>query len=354
LDGALRGETLCHWENFSWLSFLRPSGTPCYTVTYLPAVKGRNTGLVARVRHDLTPVFDSTRPLVPLLALVGMGTTALVFTGLWFLVRKLDRLLRTQQELIERVHADLRDRNRLLDDINRRKDEFLSICSHDLRSPLVSIAAGSKVLLTQRQGPLNGQQTEIVASFEAKAKDLLHLINDLLDVARIEAGREELHLERFDLARLLLEVSEAHREPAAHRQAVLTLAAPPEGLVLVADRIKVLRICHNLVSNAVKHTRPGEILIRLRAEAGAARLEVIDRGPGIPAEELPRLFERFSGLARNKRTREEGTGLGLFIAKSLAELHGGTIAVHSEVGHSATFVVCLPLEPPKTSAPAAV
>ena len=313
--------------------------------SYIPVRRDHRTLAVARVRRNLSPSLQEYYRILPTL----MGTTALiaigVFAALWLLVRRADSTLRRQGDEIESAWRELAERNRQLEELNQRKDEFYAICSHDLRSPLLSVQAGCKVLLSERSGHASATPQEILAESLRSSELALRLVDDLLDLARIEAGAERLELEELDLGELSRQAVESFRFIASGRSVALRLEVPDESVSVLADRVKVLRIVDNLLSNAIKHSPEDEVTVRVERAGGEVHLSVTDRGPGIRPEDRRRLFDRFTRLARGKRTRAEGTGLGLSIVRELAELHGGTVSVSSEVGRGTTFRVTLPSRP---------
>ncbi|MCU0253339.1 MAG: HAMP domain-containing histidine kinase [Acidobacteria bacterium] len=297
---------------------------------------------VAAVRREFTSALGLAQRVVPWLVVLAALAALAAFAALYLLVRRADQLIRSQAAAIECARRELERRNAELVALHRRKDEVLAVCSHDLRSPLLAVHAGCRLLL--HDTPENGAAAEILHENLRSAETVIHLVDSLLDLARIEAGVDAPRLEPVDLAALAQEAASGARRYAASRDVALALeersGRPP---VVAADRMMLLRVVNNLLSNAIKHAPPGSVVtLATRREEGAIALAVSDRGPGIGPEQATRLFERFSPLARDRRTREEGTGLGLSIARQLVELHGGTIHVHSVPGQGATFEVLLP------------
>jgi signal transduction histidine kinase len=297
---------------------------------------------VAAVHREFTPALGLAQRVVPWLVLIAGLAALAAFAALYVLVRRADRLIRSQAEAIGSAQHELERRNAELIELHRRKDEVLAVCSHDLRSPLLAVHAGCKLLL--REAAENGSAAEILHENLRSAETVIHLVDSLLDLARIEAGVDAPRLAPVDLATLAEEAAADARRYAATRGVTVTVEGCTEGPVIVAaDRLMLLRVVNNLLSNAIKHTPAGSaVTLATRRERGRAALSVTDRGPGIGAEQADRLFERFSPLARDKRTRAEGTGLGLSIARQLVQLHGGTISVRSAPGEGATFEVLLP------------
>ena len=232
---------------------------------------------------------------------------------------------------------------------NRSKSEFLANMSHELRTPLNAIIGFSEVLEERMFGELNAKQAEYVNDIHTSGKHLLLLINDVLDLSKIEAGRMELELSCFDLGQLLDNSMTMLRERAQRANLALTLEAG-EGLEdWVADARKVKQVVVNLLSNAVKFTPPGGA-VRVRARrleaAGTplAEVSVVDTGVGIAPEEQAVVFEEFRQARGDYLRKAEGTGLGLSLSRRFVELHGGTLRVDSRLGEGATFTFTLPLQ----------
>ncbi len=243
-------------------------------------------------------------------------------------------------EEIQQAAARLRE-------IDRLKSEFLANMSHELRTPLNSILGYAEVMLMGIDGELTPDMQEDVEAIFENGKQLLRLINDVLDLTKIEAGRLTLNKEPVDVLPLL-EEARAHNLGLLHR-----MVKPVEIFVSVdmplprvmADPARLAQILNNLLSNAVKFTEAGEIHLRADHNPTMERvcIEVVDSGVGIPTEMLPHLFERFHQVDGSSTRRAEGTGLGLAITKHLVDLHDGEISVTSEVGRGSAFTVCLPV-----------
>jgi signal transduction histidine kinase len=344
-EAARSGQVTLRWETRSSLPlYLLRSGRHGLVETYAPAkVQGRPVAGVVGIRRDLSMVVAAAHRMVPpILAIFGTGTLV-VFGGLWLLVRAADLRLQRKRQAIEDANVRLAEQNARLQEYSRRKDQFVATCSHDLRSPLISIQAGCTVLLSKKQGPLNTTQEEILVESLSRSRNVIHLINDLLDLARIEAGCERLVVEQLDAVEIVREALRLHEEMAHPRKIALRVEGPGGGAPIQADRLKLLRICNNLISNAIKHSPPGEVLARVSRAAESVRIQIEDHGPGMTADEQTKIFERFSS---GKRTRDEGTGLGLTITRELVALHHGRIEVLTAVNKGTTFVVSLPAQQP--------
>ena len=246
-----------------------------------------------------------------------------------------------------RLFHEIQDKSQQLELANQHKSEFLANMSHELRTPLNAIIGFSEVLTEQMFGDVNAKQMEYLQDIHSSGQHLLTLINDVLDLSKIEAGRMELDLSCFDLG-LLLDNSLTLVRERAQRHGLTVALEVGEGLnEWVADARKVKQVVVNLLSNAVKFTPTGgRVTVRARradaADRQMAEISVTDTGVGIAPEEQALVFEEFRQASGDYLRKTEGTGLGLSLAKRFVELHGGTIRIDSERGHGATFTVTLP------------
>lgn len=249
---------------------------------------------------------------------------------------------RRVEEQIQLLNKDLEQQNREVERANRLKGEFLASVSHELRTPLNAIVGFSHLLGEQREG-LNEEQKRFVGYISQGARHLLTLINDILDLSKIEAGRLELRAERVAIASVLEEVLVAVRPSAELKQLHLD-SQVPSNLEIVADRTRFKQILFNLLSNAVKFTPiDGAVTIEAHVGDDGFQLRVSDTGIGIAPEEIDAIFEKFHQASATTKGIREGTGLGLAITKSLVELHGGRIWAESKVGSGSKFFVDLPV-----------
>ena len=269
---------------------------------------------------------------------------------------------------LKQFEAALKAKNAELEDASRMKSEFLANMSHELRTPLNAIIGFSEVLKDGLMGDLTDQQRGFIGDIFSSGKHLLSLINDILDLSKVEAGKMLLDLEPVQVGSLLSNSLSIIREKAAARSVRLRTVVSEGIPTFDADARKVKQIVYNLLSNAVKFTPVGgEITLRAsvvpRDQVGIVNgpwagrgsplaesafdefleLEVVDTGIGISVEALPMLFQPFSQIDSGLARRFEGTGLGLALVKLLAELHGGTVAVESAVGEGSSFTVWIPL-----------
>lgn len=230
---------------------------------------------------------------------------------------------------------------------NIHRDEALQCLSHELRMPLNAIIGFAEVLLARTFGELNAKQEDYLAGILQSGSHLLAVINDILDLSRLEAGKARLVLEGFPLPELLHHVVDMVRGQAGQKGISLDLVIVPSVDMINADALKVKQILLNLLSNAIKFTSEGgSVCIRARRRGKQVAISVSDTGIGIPAEECERVFEEFYRVDALQERGCEGSGLGLALVKRLVELHGGSVRVESEVGKGSTFTFAIPLKPP--------
>jgi len=246
-----------------------------------------------------------------------------------------------------RLFNEIQDKSRELEQANQHKSEFLANMSHELRTPLNAIIGFSEVLSEGMFGDVNEKQLEYLRDIHSSGHHLLTLINDILDLSKIEAGRMELDLSRFNLALLLDNATTLVRERALRQGLTLTLEVDPQLGDWVADQRKLKQIAINLLSNAVKFTPAGgRVTLRARALENAAvnavEIAVVDTGVGIAADQQALVFEEFRQAGGDYLRKTEGTGLGLALAKRFVELHGGTMRLDSAPGQGSTFAFVLP------------
>jgi PAS domain S-box-containing protein len=238
-------------------------------------------------------------------------------------------------DVTERVHAERERRS-----AEAARDRFYAMASHELRTPVSAVMLYNELLLGHTFGTLSPEQREAVERSQRCAADLLELINDLLDLSKLEAGQMESRIEEVDLVELARGAVSAVQVLADEQRCAVSLDLPSEELVVAGDGRRVRQILLNLLSNALKYGRGSPVSLRVAREGGRAVAEVRDRGPGIPPEDRERIFQDFVRLGD---APGQGTGLGLPIARRLAELLGGSLELASEVGSGSTFRLTLPL-----------
>jgi PAS domain S-box-containing protein len=249
---------------------------------------------------------------------------------------------------------DVTERKRFeqsLQEANRMKSEFLANMSHELRTPLNGIIGFTEFLVDEKPGPLNSKQKEYLSDVLNSARHLLQLINDVLDLAKVEAGKMELHPEVFPLRKAVEEVT-AVIKGIAQKKRIAVVVQVGEGLEdVLLDQHKFKQLLYNLLSNAVKFTDDGgKVEIRAsRLTPDRLEVRVSDTGIGIKPEDINRLFTEFEQLDAGPARRFEGTGLGLALTKKIIEFQGVYVTVESEQGEGSTFSVVLPIPRPEAS-----
>jgi len=271
------------------------------------------------------------------LRLVRFALAAVLLLGGLALGIVLDTVIRQRREL--------RETSRRLDAASRHKSEFLANMSHELRTPLNAIIGFSDVLLEGMFGELNAKQRDYLQDIRGSGAHQLSLINDVLDLSKVEAGRLELELAPLMMADVIATGMTLVRERAAAHGVALESEVPSDLPLITADARKVKQVLVNLLTNAVKFTPSGgRVTARAQRSDGEIAVSVSDTGVGIAKADQARIFEEFA-QARHGAATEEGTGLGLTLTKRLVELHGGRIWVQSDIGAGSTFTFTLPIRP---------
>ena len=245
-----------------------------------------------------------------------------------------------------RLFREIQDKSHQLEVANQHKSEFLANMSHELRTPLNAIIGFSEVLIERMFGELNDKQDDYLKDIHSSGKHLLSLINDILDLSKIEAGRMELDVENFDMPAALANALTLVRERAQRHGIALSLQVAPEVGEIRADERKFKQILVNLLTNAVKFTPDGgKVDVRAQLVDGVLQVAVADTGIGIAPEDQGAVFEEFRQVGRHYTNKQEGTGLGLTLTRRFVELHGGTLTLQSEPGRGSTFTFTLPAQP---------
>jgi signal transduction histidine kinase len=243
-----------------------------------------------------------------------------------------------------RLFREIQDKSRQLEVANKHKSEFLANMSHELRTPLNAIIGFSEVLLERLFGELNEKQDDYLKDIHSSGRHLLTLINDILDLSKIEAGRMELEPSTFDLASALSNATTLVRERAQQHGIVLGQQVDSQLGEITADERKFKQILVNLLSNAVKFTPDGgRIDVTAHRKEDNVLIAVHDTGIGIAPEDQAAVFEEFRQVGRDYTSKQEGTGLGLTLTKKFVELHGGRIWLESEPGKGSTFTFTIPV-----------
>ena len=241
------------------------------------------------------------------------------------------------------LFRDLQEQSDALERASRHKSEFLASMSHELRTPLNAVLGFSEVLLERMFGEINERQEEYLHDIHGSGQHLLELLNEILDLSKVEAGKMELECSTFDLHAMLDHAVSMLRERAGARGVELSVHVDPDLDEVYADELRLKQVVLNLLTNAVKFTREGgSVVVRARRHGSELHLTVADTGVGIPEEDRQRIFESFQQGGRGT-TREEGTGLGLTLSRRIVELLGGRMWLESEVGVGSTFGFCVPV-----------
>jgi len=229
-----------------------------------------------------------------------------------------------------------------LREIDRLKSEFIATASHELRTPLTSVQMGVHLLLEGALGDLTDQQNEVLQACRQDCERLDKLMRDLLDLSKIEAGESQPQLAAISARDLLTTAVEELRPKVEAKDLRLSVDAPVDLPWVLIDRLQIERVISNLVINALRHTKNGEIKINAEQRDNHVAISIGDTGSGIPTEYLPHIFDKFVQVPD---APTGGAGLGLTISKSIVEAHGGQISVQSQVGRGSTFTFTLPLAP---------
>jgi signal transduction histidine kinase len=257
----------------------------------------------------------------------------------------LEHQVRERTRELTSALSRLDEQTRELESASHHKSAFLANMSHELRTPLNAISGFSQVLRKELYGEINEKQAEYLDDILASARDLLSLIDDVLDLSKVEAGQIELQVVPFSLPAALERGVVIVRERASREGVRISLSSDPGIDTVIGDERRIRQVLFNLLSNAVKFASAGGTVgVAAASVDGEVRVSVTDSGPGIAPEDQARIFEEFQQAAAGKEQRE-GTGLGLALSKRLVELHGGRIWVDSELGKGSTFVFTLPAPP---------
>ena len=299
--------------------------------TWLDELRRVFAGETIRGQHDIRMVTGEVRTFLSNVAPVVVAGEIIAAIGTSLDITEEKEAARELEEAKERAEV-----------ADRLKSTFLATMSHELRTPLNSIIGFTGILLQNLAGPLNDEQTKQLGMIQASARHLLDLINDVLDISKIEAGELEVTIERFDLPALIMERVEVSRPLAEAKDLDLRVDLGEGVGEIESDRRRLGQIIANLLSNAIKFTESGQVGVRCEATDGQTRIDVEDTGIGIHEEDREKLFTPFQQIDTGLTRQYEGTGLGLSICKRLIDKLGGTIGVESEPGRGSVFSVRLP------------
>jgi PAS domain S-box-containing protein len=301
-------------------------------------VTGNNSILGKRIEFAAMRSDGSEFPIE--LSLTSIRTTA----GPLFIAYIRDLTEQKKQEAERERSRELEEQNIRIQEANRLKSEFLANMSHELRTPLNAVIGFAQLLADEKVGPVSTDQKGCLNDILTSGQHLLQLINNVLDLAKIEAGKMELVPETFSVKKAADEVCAVMRTAAMQRYVKIRVDAAPNADLVTLDHLKFKQVLYNLLSNAVKFSHDyGAIEVAFSLDScQQLRLQVRDYGIGIKAEDMPRVFREFEQLDSGAGRRFPGTGLGLALTKKIIELHNGSIRVESEFGKGSTFIVALP------------
>ncbi|MEI6315595.1 MAG: ATP-binding protein [Syntrophus sp. (in: bacteria)] len=247
---------------------------------------------------------------------------------------------------LSNLSRELQKTNAELTKLNELKNQFLGMAAHDLRNPIGVILTYSDFLLEEAEGVLKEEHTQFLAIIRRSSEFMLSLLNDLLDIAKIESGRLDLELEPADLAALIRNNVLLNQSLADKKAIRIIFRDEAPLLAVLMDSMKIEQVLNNLITNAVKFSPPGTTVeVNISKSADQLTLSVRDEGQGIPEDERKKLFQPFSRTSVKSTGGEKSTGLGLAIVRKIVLGHGGKIGVDSEVGRGSTFYFTLPLKP---------
>ena len=354
-----------------WAVFIERPADEAYDALYASLLRTSTLLLIGLAMAVLASYFVARRVLRPLRAL-GEGVTRIGSGDLGFrvnlktgdeietLAEQFNKMTGALQEAYNRLEDKVAERtrelvtaNEKLKELDKLKSDFLSNVSHELRTPLTAIEGLAANMLDGITGTLNEKQIEYLTDVKASSDRLARLIEDLLDLSIIAAGRAEMRPATISLDALLREVAFGLRTMATNKLTNLELDSPEPGLSVWADRDRIAQVLTNLIGNAIKFAPPeGKVIVSAHRNGGGwAQVSIADTGPGIPPEEVKNIFDEFYQVTRPGKEKSLGVGLGLAISKKLVAMHGGKIWVESEIGKGSKFHFTLPTQP-KTDMPA--
>lgn len=338
-EEALAGKVSVRWEADTWWPAVLLRADPLGVAeTYAPVrVAGRQVA-VARVRRDLTVMLAPAQHVLPRLLLLGALVASVVFASLWLLVRRADRLLKRQHVELEEARMQLEARNRLLEELNRRKDDFYAMVSDDLHAPLLAMRDGLQLLVVEGGDALNPFQREVLTENLRCAGAAVDLVENLLDMSRIDEEEDDLRLGPVDLVSLVRAVVATSQALAASRDVKLDVKAPVGEVEVEGDRRKLLRVVNVLVSQSIKHAASRPVTIVLDNGGAEVLLQVRNQGLGFAPEQLAALLDPDAAGG----DLPEDVAHEFALVRRYVESHGGKVVVTSEFGDGATFTVTLP------------
>lgn len=251
--------------------------------------------------------------------------------------------IKKTNESIRILYKDLEEKNAELKKLDQLKSDFVSTVSHELRTPLSITTEGINLILDGLTGPINDMQKDLLQTSKESLERLKTIINDLLDISKIEAGKIEIRRGFVDLKEILQKLTDSYRRVLSTKQQEIRVVLPEEKAFLFIDGDKIIQVVTNLLNNAHKFTPQGGLIdVGLSAEPKQVHFKIKDNGVGISEQDIPKLFGKFEQFGRTHGSGIKGTGLGLAISKALIELHGGKIWAESKMNEGTTFHFTLP------------
>jgi signal transduction histidine kinase len=248
--------------------------------------------------------------------------------------------LKKTNEGIKVLYKELEKKNDQLKQLDTLKSQFVANVSHEFKNPLAAIQGALSIILDGLVGEMNTEQTEMITMAKNNIERLTRLVTDLLDLSKIESGKMEMRREEIDIAVLINEVISEYKHVMAEKKIIFEKDIPEDIETIWADRDKMKQVIINILGNAIKYTPEREtVSIKLSSCENEVHFEVSDTGPGIAGGDLEKIFDKFERVTIEK---QEGTGLGLPIAKDIIELHKGRVRVESEIGKGSVFFVDIP------------
>jgi signal transduction histidine kinase len=243
-----------------------------------------------------------------------------------------------------RLFREIEEKSRQLETASQHKSQFLANMSHELRTPLNAILGYTELILDDIYGKPAAKMREVLERVQSNGKHLLGLINDVLDLSKIEAGQLTLSFSDYSIEGVVHNALAAVESLATEKRLALKVELPPDLPIARGDERRLTQVLLNLVGNAIKFTDAGEVVIKAAAADGAYTLSVRDTGPGVAPADQAKIFEEFQQADSSATKKKGGAGLGLAIARRIVEMHGGTIWVESGIGNGATFSFSVPIQ----------
>ena len=242
-----------------------------------------------------------------------------------------------------RLFDEIQDKSRQLAEASKHKSQFLANMSHELRTPMNAILGYTELILDNIYGEPTEKMRGVLTRVQSNGKHLLGLINDVLDLSKIEAGQLTLSLADYSVKDIVHSVFSSVESLAKNKKLELKIELPPKLPAAHGDERRLTQVLLNLVGNSIKFTDKGEVAIKAEAANGSFTISVRDTGPGIAVEDQHKIFEEFQQADSSTTKEKGGTGLGLAISKRIVEMHGGRLWVDSRLGHGSTFSFSIPL-----------